>query len=387
MVLDLLHDGLTRLDPDGVPEAALAASWRSNQSLTAWRFELDPDATFASGAPVTAERRRRLARAGGHGGRHLARRPAPGDDHRLPGLRRRHGRAPRRPDRPRARRRPHRRRHTAVGPAHDPGQPRLRRGRRSLPGVGHRRRGRPGGARPVGRVGGGRSRGGLRAPRSPPGHRRAPRRRRAAHLRRRRRRLRRLRRRRRGLGSRAAERFGDAVDAYGDDDFVPFHAELFFGLNLQSPALGNSFLRKAIAVAIDRDAIVEAVYCRPGRPPDRRRACGRARPRPRPLRRLRATTPIWPSRSWPQAFPDGQIPPVRIDFDESPAQEAMARLVADDLQAVGIRSRAAAAAPRGLQALRGVRRPGAVQLRVDRRLRLARRLPGAPVHSRRPATT
>jgi ABC-type oligopeptide transport system substrate-binding subunit len=131
------------------------------------------------------------------------------------------------------------------------------------------------------------------------------------------------------------ERYGDAVETYGDDHFVPFHAELFFGLNVTSPALGNPFLRKAIAVAIDRDAIVEAVYADravplsavlpagvPGHDPDRCDDCSYDREQAKTI--LAA------------AFPDGQIPPVRIDFDESPAQEAMARLVAADLQAVGI---------------------------------------------------
>ena len=35
-------------------------------------------------------------------------------------------------------------------------------------------------------------------------------------------------------------------------------------------------------------------------------------------------------------FPDGDVPTVHIDYDESPAQEAMAEMVAADLEAVGI---------------------------------------------------
>ncbi|MGK2948901.1 MAG: ABC transporter substrate-binding protein, partial [Acidimicrobiales bacterium] len=57
-----------------------------------------------------------------------------------------------------------------------------------------------------------------------------------------------------------ASRYGDAVEAHGDDHFAPFHAELFFGMHVASPALGNADLRAAIVAAIDRDAIVQAVY-------------------------------------------------------------------------------------------------------------------------------
>ena len=55
MVLDLLYDGLTRLDADGVPQPALATDWEANDALTAFRFHLDPDATFASGRAVTSD--------------------------------------------------------------------------------------------------------------------------------------------------------------------------------------------------------------------------------------------------------------------------------------------------------------------------------------------
>ena len=36
------------------------------------------------------------------------------------------------------------------------------------------------------------------------------------------------------------------------------------------------------------------------------------------------------------AFPDGKVPTIDIDFDESDAQQEMAEMVADDLEAVGI---------------------------------------------------
>lgn len=130
-------------------------------------------------------------------------------------------------------------------------------------------------------------------------------------------------------------RVGEAIEAYGDETFAPFHAELLFGFNLASPTLGNAGLRRAIAHAIDRQAIVEAVYPElalpldrvvpsgvPGRTADVCPACG--------------FDPGAARAALAAAYPDGGVPVVPIDFDQSPAQEAMARIVADDLDAIGI---------------------------------------------------
>ena len=132
-------------------------------------------------------------------------------------------------------------------------------------------------------------------------------------------------------------RYGDAVDQHGDDAFQPFHAELFFGMRLTAPSLGNLEMRKAIAQAIDRDAIVRAVYPDvaaplrrvvpaglPGAQPDLCADCGY----PHDGASAKATVQA--------AFPDGQVPTVAIDYDESPAQDAMAKIVARDLEQAGI---------------------------------------------------
>lgn len=129
-------------------------------------------------------------------------------------------------------------------------------------------------------------------------------------------------------------RFGDAVDEHGDAAFAPFQAELYFGMNVRSPALGNGFLRLAIQQAIDRDAIVRTVYpdlADPlptvvpagvaGHDPDRCPSCGH--------------DPEAAAELVDKAFGD-DAPTVRIDFDESDAQEAMARIIAANLEDVGI---------------------------------------------------
>jgi ABC-type transport system substrate-binding protein len=336
LVLDLLHDGLTRLDADGVPVPALADDWRSNDTLTAWRFTLDDGARFTSGRGVTAAdviaSLERIAKAGDSSLAALRleaitgfRDFVAGTTEHLAGLSAPDARTVRiAVDTP-----------MSVLPtilaspvygvvdvasleaaAGDP--PALDEADLSgawVPAVDGdtvsltRRDGTPG------------------------------------HL--------------EGVTLRAYEdgdaaydafddgevdwapvplsRYGDAVEDHGDEHFAPFHAELFFGLNVRVPALANADLRRAIAAAIDREAIVEAVYADladplstvvpvgvPGHDADRCQACGHDPDRAEAL--LAA------------AFPDGQVPVVHIDFDESPAQEAMARLVAQDLEAVGIPS-------------------------------------------------
>lgn len=133
------------------------------------------------------------------------------------------------------------------------------------------------------------------------------------------------------------ERYADAVEQHGEAAFSPFHAELFFGMRVTGGPLANIELRRAIAASIDRDAIVEAVYpdlAAPldtvvpdgvtGRDPDRCEACGYDPERAKSLVET--------------AFPDGNVPSVAIDFDESAAQEAMAAIVARGLRAAGIPS-------------------------------------------------
>ena len=157
-------------------------------------------------------------------------------------------------------------------------------------------------------------------------------------LRRRRRRLRRLRGRRRRLGRGAGRpSYDDAVEEYGDDAFAPFQAELFFGMNVERPgARSRRPLRQAIVLAIDRrgDRRRRSTPTWPTRSPPSSPPASpatiptAARLRPRPRRR-RPTSSRSPS-------PTATCPTVHIDFDESPAQEAMAEMVADDLEAAGI---------------------------------------------------
>ena len=52
----------------------------------------------------------------------------------------------------------------------------------------------------------------------------------------------------------------DAAERYGDDHFVPFLKSEYLGLNVDSPALGDVNMRKAINFAIDRARIAGTVF-------------------------------------------------------------------------------------------------------------------------------
>ena len=84
--------------------------------------------------------------------------------------------------------------------------------------------------------------------------------------------------------------------------------------------------RQAIAAAIDREAIVRGRLPRPGRPARLGRARRRAGHGPEGCADC-AHDPVRARRLLVEAFPDGDIPTVAIDFDASPAQEAMAKIV------------------------------------------------------------
>lgn len=335
MVLDLLHDGLVRVDTDGELQPAVASAWRQNDDATAFAFVIDPDATFASGEPITPEdvvaSLERIAK-GGDGSLAALRLEAvegfrefvDGSADGLRGLElRNEGEI-----------------HIALsepvavlpqilaGPefgivdvdsldealdAEDPALMDLS------------------GAWTVAEASGDEVR--LARREAAPGH------------------LDGVLLRSYESGEDAydafddgavdwalvpADRHADAVEDHGDDHFAPFHAELFFGLRVTSESpLSNRPLRQAIAAAVDTEAIVEEVYEDiadpltgivptgvPGHEPGTCEGCGHDPDRAEALLE--------------QAFPDGDIPTVEIDFDRSPRQEAMADLIADDLEAVGI---------------------------------------------------
>jgi ABC-type oligopeptide transport system substrate-binding subunit len=133
-------------------------------------------------------------------------------------------------------------------------------------------------------------------------------------------------------------RYEEAADRHGDGAVASFQAELFFGMNLRSRAMQSQPLRRAIQLAIDRQAIVDEVYAAladplttvvpagvAGHDADRCPDC--------------ATDQAAAADIIEFAYDDTEVPTIRIDFDESPVQTAMAEMVADDLESVGIPTR------------------------------------------------
>jgi ABC-type transport system substrate-binding protein len=331
MVLDLLHDGLTRVDADGRVRAGLAQGWTADSSSKVWHFTLDPAATFASGRPVTAtdvvSSLQRVIAAGDTSLAALRLEPVVGFRAFLDGT------APNvaglvavdartvqitldtplsvLPE-------------VLAAPAY---------GVVDVASLGAALRGDVShldlsGGWQVASASGGKVV--LRHRPTAAGHLGSVE----------------LRSYKDAAAAYAAfgkgqvdwapvptNELGAAKKAYGGDHIAPFQAELALGLRVSSlPDLG---LRQAIAAAIDRSAIVKAVY------PDLADPLstvvpvgvvghdeGRCPTCAHDLARAKALIA--------QTYPDGQVPPVSIDYDASPAQQAMAGIVAQNLLDAGI---------------------------------------------------
>jgi oligopeptide transport system substrate-binding protein len=133
-------------------------------------------------------------------------------------------------------------------------------------------------------------------------------------------------------------RADDAARSFGREGMSPYIGLVFYGLNVKSPELADPRFRQAIALAIDRNEIVDDVYqgsvalatglVADGVPRRDGDACGdRCRHDPEGARVLLA-----------EAFPTGNIPEVAIDHDDDPTQAAVAAVIKTDLDTVGIPS-------------------------------------------------
>lgn len=128
----------------------------------------------------------------------------------------------------------------------------------------------------------------------------------------------------------------EAAQRAGRDGFVPYLAVLFYGFNLKNPKFADIRFREAIVRAVDRRAIASIVYggtvtaidgpVPAGVPGWQDAPCG-----------TRCVHDVAAAKSLVAAvFPAGP-PPVAIDFDADPTQEAVARAIQAGLGAAGIR--------------------------------------------------
>jgi len=127
----------------------------------------------------------------------------------------------------------------------------------------------------------------------------------------------------------------EAVAEFGDDAFRSFHAEFFFGINLDAPTLSDRRFREAIVRSLDREALAEAIDPAgialngvvvegvDGHVAD---PCGE-----RCEFDLDAAADLLD-----EVFGDGDVPEVRIDYFDGERERAIAEAVVEDLEAAGI---------------------------------------------------
>ena len=134
------------------------------------------------------------------------------------------------------------------------------------------------------------------------------------------------------------DRAEDAAQRFGADNFRPFDIQLFYAFNLLDPTFADVRFRQAIVKAIDRAAIVKAVYPGIADPlvgvvPDGVAghvddACGD------PC----TFDPAAAKALLAQAFPDGKVPPINLDFFTGTREAAVAGTIVSNLAAVGIQA-------------------------------------------------
>lgn len=126
-----------------------------------------------------------------------------------------------------------------------------------------------------------------------------------------------------------------AASQYGARGFRAYVAELFYGFNLRQPVFADVRFREAIVRAIDRKSIAAGVYGGTVAPieslvvPDFPGAQADACPRC-------GFDPVKAKALLAEAFPGGNVPEIALDFDDDPTQQAVAKAMQANLQAVGI---------------------------------------------------
>lgn len=133
-----------------------------------------------------------------------------------------------------------------------------------------------------------------------------------------------------------ADRVGEASDLAGAAGLVPFHGGLMLGVDSAVAPLDDAGLRRAIALAIDRQAVVDTVFG-PTAQPARgvipagvtggvgdacRGVCGPSRGEAEDLVAA--------------ALPDGQTQPIRLLVDDSDSMQGVAGVLERQLTAVGL---------------------------------------------------
>ena len=117
---------------------------------------------------------------------------------------------------------------------------------------------------------------------------------------------------------------------------MPFQAELFLGFNLADARFADVRFRQAIVQAIDRRAIVNAVYFGVAEPLSTVVPMGVAGADQGRCDEGCSYDPDAASALLRRAFPDGRIPDVPIDYADGADEAAVAGIIEQNLEAVGI---------------------------------------------------
>ncbi len=133
-----------------------------------------------------------------------------------------------------------------------------------------------------------------------------------------------------------ATRSAAAAERFGTDGFAPFQAELFYGFNLKSPTFADPRFRRAVVAAVDRDAVVNAVFAGSAEPLEGVVPAGVRRGDAGPCEAVCGYDPDLARALLSEAFPGGGAPEVRIDYYEGPSEDAVAGILESSLEAVGI---------------------------------------------------
>ncbi len=131
------------------------------------------------------------------------------------------------------------------------------------------------------------------------------------------------------------DRLGEAFAQVGQRGLVPFHASVLLGVNTRLSPLDRPELRRAIALAIDRTTLTDAVFGPTAVPLDGLVPAGV------PGEPGECVAPCGPDIDQAmalagQAFPEGQQVPLRLLTDDSATHAALAGVLDDQLSAAGI---------------------------------------------------
>ena len=132
------------------------------------------------------------------------------------------------------------------------------------------------------------------------------------------------------------DRAEDAAQRFGSGGFRPFDAELFYAFNLLDPTFADVRFRQAIVKAIDRAAIVKAVYPGIADVLNGVVPAGVAGHVDDPCGDPCKYSPDGAKALLAAAFPDGNIPTFNLDYFTGTGEEAVAGSIVTNLAAVGI---------------------------------------------------